>query len=135
PAYTLTPSPAIQAYASPQRFNVTFPTAGTTGSNTINVSGLGAVPLKQFAADGSLVSGIVTAGMNSDVQIVGAGSYALLLDPLPAAAMTLPSINAAVASNALTLTYTPSGTVQFRNPTLGTGAPVNATPTAALSLT
>ncbi|PXX49362.1 hypothetical protein, partial [Aquitalea magnusonii] len=31
PAYTLTPSPAIQAYASPQRFNVTFPTAGTTG--------------------------------------------------------------------------------------------------------
>jgi hypothetical protein len=50
------------------------------------VSGLGAIPLKQFAADGTLVSGIVTAGMNSDVLIVGAGSYALLMDPLPAQA-------------------------------------------------
>lgn len=87
PAYTLTPSPAISAYAANQRFNVTFTAAGTTGSNTINVNGLGAIPLKQYAADGSLVSGIVTAGMNSDVQIVGAGSYALLLDPLPGTAI------------------------------------------------
>lgn len=101
PAYTLAPSPAIQVYASPQRFNVTFPAAGTTGSNTINVSGLGAIPLKQFAADGSLVSGIVTAGMNSDVQIVGAGSYALLLDPLPATAIGVRS-----ARSNLTISYT-----------------------------
>lgn len=87
PAYTLAPSPAIQSYANNQRFNVTFAAAGTTGSNTIAISGLGAIPLKQYAADGSLVSGIVTAGMNSDVQIVGAGSYALLLDPLPSTAI------------------------------------------------
>ena len=87
PAYTLTPAPAITTYANNPRFNVTFGTAGTTGSNTINISSLGAIPIKQFAADGSLVSGIVTAGMNSDVQIVGAGSYALLLDPLPGTAI------------------------------------------------
>ena len=92
PAYTLTPSPAIQGYADKQRFNVTFPSAGTPGSNTINVNGLGAIPLKQYAADGSLVFGIVTAGMNSDVQIVGAGSYALLLDPLPAQALPAGSV-------------------------------------------
>lgn len=84
PAYTLAPTPAITAYANNQRFNVTFASAGTTGSNSINVNGLGAVPLRQFAADGTLVSAIITAGMNSDVQIVGAGTYALLLDSLPA---------------------------------------------------
>lgn len=126
PAYTLTPSPAIQAYASPQRFNVTFPTAGATGSNTINVSGLGAIPLKQYAADGTLVSGVVTAGMTSDVQIVGAGSYALLLDPLPAAQSTTPgvfSINTGtVSGNALTVGY-PAQTIAFRNAALTSGMP------------
>lgn len=124
PAYTLTPSPAITAYAANQRFNVTFPAAGTIGSNTINVNGLGAIPLKQYASDGTVVSAIVTAGMNSDVQIVGAGTYALLLDPLPASPSSTPgmfSINAGtVASNALTVGY-PAQNITFRNATLTSG--------------
>ncbi|MTD34041.1 hypothetical protein [Paludibacterium denitrificans] len=55
PSYTLTPSPAITSYAANQRFNVTFPSAGTTGSNTININGLGNVSLKQYASDGTLI--------------------------------------------------------------------------------
>ncbi|QBJ80502.1 hypothetical protein [Aquitalea sp. USM4] len=126
PTYTLTPSPAITAYTANQRFNVTFAAAGTTGSNTINVNGLGAIPLKQYAADGSLVSGIVTAGMNSDVQIVGADSYALLLNPLPVSPLSTPgmfSINAGtVSGNALTVGY-PAQTIAFRSSTLTSGTP------------
>lgn len=81
PAYTLTPSPAITAYASGQRFRVAFTAAGTTGSNTINVSGLGAKQLMQYGSNGSLVPAIITAGLLSDVEYNG--TYAVVLDPIP----------------------------------------------------
>ena len=49
------------------------------------------------------------------------------------ASNALQSITATVTSNALTVGYIPQGPVSFRNPTLTSGAPVSATP-SALSL-
>lgn len=80
PAYTLTPSPAITAYVSGQRFRVAFGSAGTTGSNTLNISGQGAVSLKQYDSNGNLVPAVIPAGLLSDVEYNG--SVMVLLDPV-----------------------------------------------------
>lgn len=83
PAYTLTPTPAIVAYAAGQRFTAVAHAAGTEGSNTLNVSGLGAKSIKQYDASGNKRDGIVQSG-----QIVIAeydGTDFVILNPLPAA--------------------------------------------------
>src|SRR5471030_2639860 len=51
PAFTLTPSPAITAYAANQRFQVAFAAAGGAAP-TLNVSGIGPKNLKQYTATG-----------------------------------------------------------------------------------
>jgi hypothetical protein len=51
-AYTLTPSPAITAYAIGQEFDIKF-NAANGATATINVSGLGAVNLVDRLADGT----------------------------------------------------------------------------------
>jgi hypothetical protein len=71
PTFTLTPTPAVAAYAANQRFNVAFAANGTTGSNTLNVSGLGAKSIKQYDATGAKVSGIIVSGRNYDLQYDG----------------------------------------------------------------
>ena len=83
PTYTGTPSRAITGYAAGQEWLVAFHSDGTTGSNTLNICGLGALALKQFDPRGSLVDGKVKAGMVS--RVYNNGSYLLILDPLPAA--------------------------------------------------
>lgn len=66
PTFTLTPSPAIAAYAENQRFQIKFTSAG--GSNpTLNVSTRGAKNLKQYNSAGAKVNAIITAGLTSDV--------------------------------------------------------------------
>ena len=80
PAFTLTPSPAITAYAANQRFRVLFNAAGTTGSNTLNISGLGAKSLMQYAPDGSLIPAIITANLLTDVEYNG--TYMIVLNPV-----------------------------------------------------
>jgi len=67
PAYVLTPTPAITAYSIYQRFNVNFHAAGTAGSNTLNVSGLGAKNLKQYDTLGVKQPAIISANFISDV--------------------------------------------------------------------
>jgi hypothetical protein len=80
PALTLTPIPAISAYAVNQRFCVTF-NAASTGADTLNVSGLGAKGIKQYDATGVKVAAMFAAGQTGDV--VYDGTDVVLLDPLP----------------------------------------------------
>jgi hypothetical protein len=80
PAYVLTPSPAIQAYAANQRFRVAFAANGTLGSNTLNISGQGAKSLVQYDGAGNLVPANIVAGMLTDVEYNGTSM--IVLDPL-----------------------------------------------------
>ncbi len=74
-AYTLTPSPAIAAYAAGQRLNVTF--HAPSGLNpTINVSRKGAKSLKQYDATGAKVAAVTVAGQVSDVVYDGTDVFA-----------------------------------------------------------
>ena len=83
PAFTLTPSPAVTALAEPMGFEVKFAANGTAGSNTLNVSGLGAVALKQYDSTGALVDGVVKSGQIAKVHYNG--TYWVILNPLPSA--------------------------------------------------
>ena len=71
PAYTLTPNPTILAYAAGQRFRVAAHAAGTTGSNTLNVAGLGAKNLRQYDSTGAKVPAYIAAGQLLDVEYDG----------------------------------------------------------------
>ncbi|CRM62571.1 hypothetical protein [Pseudomonas sp. 35 E 8] len=78
-ALTLTPSPAISAYAANQRFTVKFPV--NSGLNpTLNVSAKGAKNLKQYDASGAKVAAAFAADQVGDVFYDGTDF--VLLDPL-----------------------------------------------------
>lgn len=83
PNFTLTSVPAITAYAANQRFRCKFHAAGTTGSNTLNVSGLGAKSLKQYDSTGAKVPAGIAAGTLADVEYDGVDF--VILNPLPSA--------------------------------------------------
>lgn len=69
-ALTLTPIPAISAYAVNQRFSVKFHV--NSGANpTINASGKGAKPLKQYAATGEKIPAVFFEEQISDVVYDG----------------------------------------------------------------
>jgi hypothetical protein len=80
PAYTLTPSPALTALTAGTRYRAKFTANGTTGTNTINVSGLGAVALQQFGSDGTLVSAPIVANQLTDIEYNG--SVWVVMDPV-----------------------------------------------------
>lgn len=80
PAFTLTPSPAVTAYATPLRFSVKFNAAAPT-SGTLNVSGQGAKNLKQYDSTGNKIAAVIAANQSSDVVYDGVDW--VLLDPLP----------------------------------------------------
>lgn len=79
-ALTLTPVPAIQAYATPLRFRVKF-SQNSTGTDTINVSGQGAKSLKQYDSTGAKVAAVFAASQLADVEYDG--TDVVLLDQLP----------------------------------------------------
>lgn len=79
PAFTLTPTPALAAYATGVRYHVAFGADAT--SPTLNVSGLGAKNIKQFNNLGAKVAATIKSGMRSDV--VYDGTDFVLLDQLP----------------------------------------------------
>lgn len=84
PAFTLAPVPAVTAYTTKQRFQVTFNSAG--GANpTLNVSGVGPKSLKQFSPSGAKVAANITVGLTSDISYDGVDF--VLLDPLAVDAM------------------------------------------------
>lgn len=81
-ALTLTPVPAIAAYAANQRFRVKFNRA-STGTDTINVSGKGPLSLKQYDATGAKVAAVFAIDQLADVEYDGTDF--VVLDPLPGA--------------------------------------------------
>jgi hypothetical protein len=131
PAFTLAASPAISALTANQRLRIKFNATGTTGSNTLNVSGLGAVALMQYGPDGVLVPAVITSGLLSDVEYNG--TYMVVLDPVVSGYAGLQSISASVASNALTLGMAPTA-LSFRSATAGTGSVTPVSIASALSL-
>ena len=79
-AFTLTPVPAIAAYAAGQRFRVKFHAAGT-GADVLNIGALGNKSLKQYDNTGAKVAAVVAANQLVDVEYDGVDM--MLLDPLP----------------------------------------------------
>lgn len=84
PNYVLTTSPAFGSYASDQRINATFHATGTTGSNVINIDGLGNKNLKQYDNTGTKQPAVIVSGMKTD--LIYDGTDVIVLDALPASA-------------------------------------------------
>lgn len=82
---TLTPAPAIQAYATPLRFRVKFSLA-SAGADTLNVSGLGPKNLKQYDSTGAKVPAVFAATQLADVEYDGTDF--VVLDQLPSASIS-----------------------------------------------
>lgn len=82
PNFTLTPSPAIAAYAAGQRFRVKFHAAGS-GADQLNVSTLGNKSLKQYDSTGTKVAAVIAAAQLADVEYDGVDM--VIMDPLPPA--------------------------------------------------
>ncbi|WP_017903614.1 phage tail protein [Pseudomonas asplenii] len=80
PAFTLTPTPAITAYVTGQRFQVSFHASGGA-TPTLNVSGQGAKSLKQYDSTATKISAFVVNGQIADV--VYDGTDFIVLDQLP----------------------------------------------------
>lgn len=80
PNFTLTPSPAIPAYAVGQNFSVRF-SATPAGVPTINVSGRGAVALKQYNSAGVKVQAVVALDQISRIE--HDGTDFVVLNQLP----------------------------------------------------
>lgn len=70
PTLVLTPAPAAVSYVNNQRFRVKF-NSNSTGSDTINVSGLGPKGLKQYAAGGTKVAAVFSTNQLADIQYDG----------------------------------------------------------------
>ncbi len=83
PNFTLTPAPALAAYAAGQRFRVKFHAAGA-GADQLNVSGLGNKALKQYDPTGAKVAAVVAANHLCDVEYDGVDM--VILDALPSVA-------------------------------------------------
>ena len=70
-AITLTPSPAITAYAAGQRFTF-IAGSSNTGATTVNISGLGAKDIKRPDATlAALVTGDIVSGALIDIEYDG----------------------------------------------------------------
>lgn len=83
-AFTLTPTPALASYVAGQRFRVKFHAAAAPAT-TLNVSGLGAIPIKQYDSIGAKIDPVtIAAGQLCDVEYDGVSF--VLLDPLPTSA-------------------------------------------------
>lgn len=83
-AFTLTPSPAVTSYAENQEFDVEF-NAASTGTPTLDISGLGAKSLKFRGPTGALVSvgTRIPSGWRSKVTYDGADMIVREMPPAP----------------------------------------------------
>lgn len=94
--FTLTATPAIASYIAGQRFRVKFHAVGN-GTDTLNISSLGAKSLKQYSpGNGSKVAPRIVANMLTDVEYDGTDM--VILEPLPSGTLiseTYYGINAA----------------------------------------
>lgn len=106
PTFTLTPTPAIAAYTTPLRLRVRFNVAGLPGVNTLNVSGKGAVNLKQYNSAGVKIDAVITANLSTDVEYDGVDF--VLLDALPPVVPVVP-MTVGIAGAAKRLTGSATG--------------------------
>jgi microcystin-dependent protein len=97
---TLTPAPALTTITANQRFRVKFSQA-STGLDTLNVSALGTVLIRQYTSAGVRVPAVFSVGQLSDVEYDGV--YFILLNALP------PSVVPTGATLGFYLTSAPSG--------------------------
>ncbi|WP_025858874.1 hypothetical protein [Pseudomonas sp. CHM02] len=104
-ALTLTPSPAISAYAAPLRFSVKFHV--DSGANpTLNASAKGAKSLKQYSATGAKVAAVFFADQIGDVVYDGVDW--VLVDQLPTTTANLVGIRGAALNLRVSATGTDS---------------------------
>lgn len=103
-ALTLTPVPAIPAYAANQRFSVKFHVA-SGASPTLNASAKGAKFLKQYDSSGAKVAAVFAASQVSDIFYDGTDW--ILLNALPASNVGRP------ISFLANGTYTPTAGVKY----------------------
>lgn len=117
-AYTLTPTPALSALATGQRFNVTFnATAGATP--TLAISGLTAKNLKYYdntATKQAVTSTQIVANLNTDV--VYDGTDYLVLNP--AGVSAVPATNTTYTTGTATNEYLTPAVARARNIVQGT---------------
>ena len=95
-AYTLTPTPALTAYATGQRFNVTL-NAAPGALPTLNISGLGVKNFKYYNAQGTKVfidTWAAQANWISDV--IYDGTDMVLMNPIGRAAVVVASTQKAI---------------------------------------
>ncbi len=76
--YTLTPVPAISAYAGGQRFSVMF-NAVSASTNTININGLGANSLKMYNSAGTKIDAVFA--LNQVIDIIYDGTDFVMTPP------------------------------------------------------
>lgn len=80
PTYTLTPLPAVTAYATGLRLRVRVHAANSGAASTINVSGLGAKSIKTYAlGSATTFDPVLTAGLIVDLEYDGTDF--ILVDP------------------------------------------------------
>jgi len=105
-AYTLTPVPAISAYAENQEFDVEF-NAASTGTPTINISAVGAKALKFRLPGGTLVTcgTLIPSGWRSKVTYDGTD---MIVREMPLSAAT-PAVGTAAGTAGATGTASDAG--------------------------
>jgi len=133
-AYTLTPSPAITAYAANQSFWVTFHTA-SGATPTLQISGIATPPnlVKQDVTGAyvNIQAGDIPTSHRSRVTLLS--TTQALVEELPPMVNQIQPVTASVAGNALTVGLNPT-TLEFRSTTLTTGVPNKRTVPTAISL-
>lgn len=82
PSFVITPLPAWSAYTAGQRLRVKFH-AAPAGSDTGNISGLGAKSFKQYDSSGAKIAAVIASGQLCDVEYDG--TDLVILNPLPPA--------------------------------------------------
>lgn len=105
-AFTLTPVPAISAYAENQEFDVEF-NAASTGTPTINISAVGAKALKFRLPGGTLVTcgTLIPSGWRSKVTYDGTD---MIVREMPLSAAT-PAVGTAAGTAGATGTASDAG--------------------------
>lgn len=124
---TVTPTPPISSYSTSQIFTV-YADNAQAGPCTVNISGIGPVPLSQYDSAGNLVDLALAAGQMTDIAYDGSDFIAL--DALPAAGAVVPRGRAVFTSNG---TFeTPAGVSFLKITCLGGGGSGGAGDTVSI---
>lgn len=87
--YVVTLSPAITNYSVDSIWMIKFSNASTGGACTLNINGVGAVPLRSWQSSGTLGNQTIRAGQIS--QVAYSGTEFILLDPVQTPQLAVPS--------------------------------------------